>query len=322
VKLETFALRKGKLSHSAARPRFSPHSILLSWKNVLSLEAMLLGLRTQWLTILLALQIPAAPPGEVTNVELQPATVQAFNRYVQLTEARINGEVSTPEKFLYVDGLPPESRSQALAALQRGEVLMERLRTSDRSGQTIEAPGGLIHHWLSVVFVPGATFQQALALMEDYNHHQDVYRPEVVRSRLISRQDNDFKIFYRLRKKKVISVTLDTNHDVHYFPVDSKHWYSRSYSTRIAEVVDADTPSEREKPPGHDAGFLWRMNSYWKFEEKDGGVYIECESISLTRDIPKGLGWLIRPFVTDIPKDSLQMTMDSTRAALASKNGK
>ena len=289
---------------------------------MLSLEAMLLGLKTQWLAILLALQIPAAPPGEVTNVELQPATVQAFNRYVQLTEARIDGEVSAPEKFLYLDRLPPESRPQALAALQRGEVLMERLRTTDRSGRAIEAPGGLIHHWLSVVFVPGATLQQTLTLMEDYNHHQDVYRPEVVRSRLISRQDNDFKIFYRLRKKKVITVTLDTNHDVHYFPVDSKHWYSRSYSTRIAEVVDADTPSEREKTPGHDAGFLWRMNSYWKFEEKDGGVYIECESISLTRDIPRGLGWLIKPFVTGIPKDSLQMTMDSTRSALAGKNGK
>ncbi len=283
---------------------------------------MLPGLKSQWLAILLALQLPAAPPGEVTNVELKPATVQAFDRYVQLTEARINGEVSAPEKFLYVDRLPPESRSQALAALQRGEVLMERLRTTDRSGQTIEAPGGLIHHWLGVVFVPGATLQQTLALMEDYNHHQDVYGPEVVRSRLLNRQDNDFKIFYRLRKKKVITVTLDTHHDVHYFPVDSKRWYSRSYSTRIAEVVDADKPNEREKPAGHDAGFLWRINSYWKFEEKDGGVYIECESISLTRDIPTGLGWLIKPFVTGIPKDSLQMTMGSTRAALAGKNVK
>jgi hypothetical protein len=98
--------------------------------------------------------------------------------------------------------------------------------------------------------------------------------------------------------------------------VDSKHWYCRSYSTRIAEVVDAGTANEREKPIGHDRGFLWRINSYWKFEEKDGGVYIECESISLTRDIPTGLGWLIKPFVTSIPKDSLRMTMDSTRAAL------
>jgi hypothetical protein len=277
---------------------------------------MLLGLKSQWLAILLALQLPTAPTGEISNVELKPETAQAFNRYVQLTEARIKGEVSTPEKFLYLDGLPAERRSQVLAALLRGEMLMERLQTTDRSGQVMEAPGGLIHHWLSEVFVAGATLQQTLTLMEDYDRHQDIYQPEVVRSRLLSRQGDDFKVFYRLRKKKVITVTLNTNHDVHYYQVDSTHGYSRSYSTRIAEVVDADKPGEHEKPVGRDGGFLWRINSYWKFEEKDGGVYIECESISLTRDIPTGLGWLIRPFVTSIPKDSLQMTMGSTRVAL------
>jgi hypothetical protein len=283
---------------------------------------MLLALQSQWLAILLAFQLSPAPPGGVSNLELKPETTRAFNQYVQLTEARINGEVSAPEKFLYVNGYPPERRSQALAALQRGDLLMERLQTTDRSGQTIVAPGALIHHWLGAVFVPGVTLQQTLTLVEDYNHHQDIYKPEVVRSRLLSRQDNDFQIFYRLRKKKIITVTLNTNHDVHYFPVDSKHWYSRSYSTRIAEVADADTPKEHEKPAGHDGGFLWRINSYWKFEEKDGGVYIECESISLTRDIPTGLGWLIKPFVTSIPKDSLQMTMGSTRTALtAGRNG-
>jgi len=276
----------------------------------------MLAFETPWLAILLALQLPTAPARGVSNTNLSPETVQAFERYVQFTEARINKEISTPEKFLYVDGYAPERRSEALAALRHGEVLMERIQTTDHSGQTIETPGGMIHHWLAAVFVPGATLQQTLALMEDYNHHQDIYKPEVVRSRLLSRQDNDFKIFYRLRKKKVITVTLDTNHDVHYFELDSKHWYSRSYSTRIAEVADAGTPNEREKPVGHDGGFLWRINSYWKFEEKDGGVYIECESISLTRDIPSGLGWLIKPFVTSIPKDSLRMTMDSTRAAL------
>jgi hypothetical protein len=258
---------------------------------------------------------------EAMGAELTPKTVEAFDRYVQLTEARINGEVSQTEKFLYVDGLPPERRSQVLAALKRGEMFMEPLQTLDVSGHKMEAPEAIIHHWLGAVFVPGANLQQTLALMEDYNRHQDIYKPEVVRSRILSRQGNDFKIYYRLRKRKVITVTLDTNHDIHYFPGDSTRWYSRSYSTRIAEVVDADTPNEREKPPGHDGGFLWRINSYWKFKEKDGGVYIECESISLTRDIPTGLGWLIKPFVTSIPKESLEMTMSATRAALGGGSG-
>jgi hypothetical protein len=259
---------------------------------------------------------------EVTGTELTPKTVGAFDRYVRLTEARINGEVSQTDKFLYVDGLPPARLAEVLAALKRGEVFMERLQTLDASGQKIEAPNAIIHHWLGTVFVPGANLRETIALVQGYNRHQDIYKPEVVRSRLLTHQGNDFTIYYRLRKKKVITVTLNTNHDVHYFPLDSTRWYSRSYSTRIAEVADADTPNEREKPVGHDDGFLWRINSYWKFEEKDAGMYIECESISLTRDIPTGLGWLIKPFVTSIPKESLEMTMGSTRAALAAgKNG-
>jgi hypothetical protein len=278
---------------------------------------MLLAIPTKWLTILLAIQILGAQTPEVMSAELRPNTVEAFDRYVQLTEARINGEVSQTDKFLYVDGLPSERRAEVLAALKRGEILMERLQTLDTSGRKLEAPDAIIHHWLGAVFVPGANLHETIALAQDYNRHQDIYKPEVARSRLLTHQGDNFTVYYRLRKKKLITVTLNTNHEVRYIPVDSTHWYSRSYSTRIAEVANADTPNEHEKPVGHDAGFLWRINSYWKFEEKDGGVYIECESISLTRDIPTGLGWLIRPFVTSIPKESLEMTMGSTRAALA-----
>jgi hypothetical protein len=278
---------------------------------------MLLPIPIKWLTILLAIQILGVQTPEVMSAELKPKTVEAFDRYVQLTEARINREVSQTEKFLYLDELPPPRRSEVLSALQRGEIFMERLQTLDASGHTMEAPEAIIHHWLGTVFVPGANLPQTIALVQDYNHHQDIYKPEVVGSRLIGHTGNDFQIYYRLRKRKVITVTLNTYHDVHYFPIDSTRWYSRSYSTKIAEVANADTPNEREKPVGHDGGFLWRINSYWKFEEKDGSVYVECESISLTRDIPTGLGWLITPFVTSIPKESLQMTMGSTRAALA-----
>ncbi|MGA2609682.1 MAG: hypothetical protein ABSH01_19755 [Terriglobia bacterium] len=278
---------------------------------------MLQRIPIKWLTILLAILILGVQTPEVMSADLRPKTVEAFDRYVQLTEARINREVSQTEKFLYLDELPPPRRSEVLAALKRGEIFMERLQTLDASGHTMEAPEAIIHHWLGAVFVPGANLPQTIALVQDYDHHQDIYKPEVVGSRLIGHTGNDFQIYYRLRKKKVITVTLNTYHDVHYFPVDSTHWYSRSYSTRIAEVANADTPNEREKPIGHDEGFLWRINSYWKFEEKDGGVYVECESISLTRDIPTGLGWLITPFVTSIPRESLEMTMGSTRAALA-----
>jgi hypothetical protein len=250
------------------------------------------------------------------SVELKPNTVEAFNRYVQATEARINKEVTRPGTFLYIEGLPEPQHSKTLASVQKGEIYMERLETRDASGASIEVPDGLIHHWIGTVFIPGATLGQVLRLAQDYDHHQDIYQPEVVRSRLIRREGNSYQIYYRLVKKKVITVTLNTNHDVQYVPLDATHCRSRSVATRIAEVVDADQPDEHEKPIGRDGGFLWRMNSYWRFEEKDRGVYVEVESISLTRDIPTGLGWLIKLFMTSIPRESLLMTLGSTRSAV------
>jgi hypothetical protein len=238
---------------------------------------------------------------------------------VRATEARIGKELSRPETFLYVDGLPEPRRAQARAILQRGEILMEPLETRDASGREITAPDALIHHWIGAVFIPGASLQQTLDLVQDYGRHQEIYKPEVVRSKLVARNGNDFKIYYRWRKKKLITVTLNSDHDVRYFPVDATHCYSRSYSTRVVEVADADEPSEHEKPVGNDSGFLWRIDSYWRFVERDGGVYVECESISLTRDIPWLLKWLIGPFVTDIPKESLLMTMGATRSAVLAR---
>jgi hypothetical protein len=268
---------------------------------------------------ILILQTLTAQVSNVASAELTPRTLEAYARYLQATEERIQRELARPGAFLYIDGLPEPQKSQTRAFLKDGGIYMERLTMRGATGRELRAPDALIHHWTGAVFVPGATLRQALDLVQDYDRHQDVYKPEVVRSKLLERNGDDFKIYYRLRKKKVITVTLNSNHDVRYFPVDATHWHSRSTATRIAEVADADKPGEREKPIGHDGGFLWRLDSWWRFEERDGGVYVECESVSLTRDIPTGLGWLIKPFITDIPKESLQMTLGSTRLALLAK---
>lgn len=264
----------------------------------------------------LALGVLAAQEPEVLSAELKPATGEAFERYARATEARIDREIARPSAFLYIEGLPEPRRGAIRAQLQRGEVFMERLYTRDASGKEMKAPDALVHHWIGAAFIPCVTLQQTLELVQDYDRHQDIYKPEVLRSKLVSRNGNDFKIFFRLRKKKIITVTLNTDHDARYTLLSPQRAYTRSYTTRIQEVADADTPQEREKPVGNDGGFLWRLYSYWRFEEKDGGVYIEFEAISLTRDIPFVVSWIVKPFVTDIPKESLQMTMDSTRRAL------
>lgn len=271
-------------------------------------------------TLLLLLSVLALEEPAVLSAELKPKTVEAFNRYVEATEARIEREIARPEAFLYIDGLPEARRSPARATVKRGEVYMERLKTRDSAGREIDIPDGLVHHWLGAAFIPNFGLREVLELVQDYDRHDTIYRPEVVKSRLVSREGDDFKIYYRLRKKKVITVTLNTDHDVRYTQVRETRWRSRSYTTRIAQVEDADTPREREKPVGRDGGFLWRLYSYWRFEEKDGGVYIECESVSLTRDIPVIVSWLVKPFITEIPKESLEMTMGSTRQALVAKS--
>lgn len=263
----------------------------------------------------LVLTLLFAFPAPADAAELQPQTVEAFNRYVQLTERQVNGELLRPEPYLWIDGLPENRRAAAYAQLRGGKIVIERLETLDH-GKQIPVPDGMIHHWTGTVFIPGATLAQTLALEEDYDHHQDYFRPDVVSSKILRHSGNQFLVRLRFLKKKVLTTVLDTDHEVHYNIVDSTRAWSRSYTTRIQEVDNAGKPDERLEPEGHDRGFLWRMNTYWRFEEKDRGTYVECQSISLTRDIPTGLGWMIGPFVMSVPRESLTFTLATTRTAV------
>jgi hypothetical protein len=254
-----------------------------------------------------ALVLGALSVAGARAAELKPETVQAFERYIRETEARLEQRLHPGGTFLWADEEP-----QRAAQVRQGQVAIE-----NRSGRdTIAVPGGLIHEWIGAVFIPGVTLGKTLAIVQDYDHNQDNYKPEVLASRLVSRDGNDFKVYLRLMKKKVITVILDTDYDVRYFPLDSGRCHSRAYSTRIAEVRNAGKRDERVLPPGQDSGFLWRLYSYWRFQERDGGVYVECEAISLTRAIPAGLGWLIEPIITTLPRESLANTLRETRAAL------
>jgi hypothetical protein len=236
-----------------------------------------------------------------------------------LTEQRIAGEIRPGGAFLMLDRMPDVSRATAYSALRGGELRMERLETQD-NGHAVECAGCMIHHWIGIVFIPGATLEKTLRLVQDYDHQAEVYAPQVIRAKLISHTDDDFHIFLRLRQKRVITVTLDTEHDAHYDRIDPTRTASRSVSTRVQQVEDAGEPGERDLPEGRDNGFLWRINSYWRFVERDGGVYVQSESISLTRSIPTGLGWLVGPFVESIPRELLRATLENTRKGLTHAN--
>ena len=249
------------------------------------------------------------------GAELSPKTIAAFDRYVQIAERRIANEVRQPQTFLWPDALAAGGKQDALARLRRGEVVVDRMRLD---GST-DVPDGLLHHWIGVIFIPGVHVQDAVALMQDYNRHSSVYRPNIVQSKTLDRKDDVFKVFLRFYMKKVIAVTLNTEHEARFTVAGPDRAHSSIHSTRVAEVVDAGTPAEREEQPGHGHGFMWRLNTYWRFLERDGGTYVQCESITLSRDMPFGLGWLIKPFVTEVPKESLTFTLEKTKAALAAR---
>src|SRR5215470_8541357 len=250
-----------------------------------------------------------------TAAELKQETATAFNKYVAATEARISGTLRPGGAFLYVDELPMEEMRESYDKLKRGEVLVEKRETKG-PGLSPEVPDGMVHHWVAVVFIPAVTLTQVVPIVQDYDRRAELYKPEVIASHLISHEGDDYRFFLRLYQKRFTTIVFNTEYETHWGKVDSKKVYSHSISTKIAEVKDSDHPNGEEWPVGRDRGYLWRLNTYWRFEEKDGGVYMQCEALSLTRDIPFGLGWLLKPLVTKIPKESLNRALGQTRTAV------
>jgi hypothetical protein len=257
----------------------------------------------------------SAQAGNPAPAKLRTETVAAFNRYERLTEERNDKELKRGLALLWIDSLPETQRRDAYAALKRGEVQVDQLRTLE-NGKPIACPGGMIHHWVGLVFIPGAKLDDVLGVLQDYDHQSTYYAPDVERSKIESHDGDDFRVFLRFRRRKVITVVLNTEHDVHYFHDAPGHAHSRSSAVRIVEVENPGKSDEHEKQPGADGGYLWRMEAWWRLEEHDGGVYVQSEVASLTRDIPTGLGGLVGPFVTSIPKETLTFTLEATRKAV------
>jgi archaetidylinositol phosphate synthase len=255
-----------------------------------------------------------AAPAAVHAAELSPAAVVAFDRYVRATEARLDDERAGNTSFLWVDRLTPAAQRDAQARLQHGETVVSRVRTAmDR-----QFSGAACHHWIATTRLNDAPIQRVVNLMQGYDRYREVYRPAIRRSRTIARDGDRFTVDLQLFMKRIVSVTLNTQSDVVYLPITRTRMQVRSRSTRIAEVRNPGTAAEQEAPVGHDSGFLWRFNNYCALDERTEGTYVQCESLSLSRDIPPGLGWLIGPFVTSVPRDSLEFTLEAMRAALRS----
>jgi len=239
--------------------------------------------------------------------QLHPETLEAFETYIRQAEAGMEKTLESSGSFLWSDASPETARR-----VREGEIVAQFW-----SGQGPAAvPNGLIHDWIGAACLAGTTARAVLTMVQDYPNYKNIYKPEVIASSLISNHDDDFQIYLRLIKKKILTVVLDTDHDVHYHTFSRTRWVCRSYTVRIAEVENAGSSKERVLPPDTGHGFLWRLYSYWRVEERESDVCMECRAISLTRAVPPGLGWMIEPIIQKFPKESLINTLEATRRAL------
>ena len=240
--------------------------------------------------------------------ELKPETERAWRTYVELTETRIEAELDRADPFRVAEILAPSERSRCQAQMEAGEVCVVERVTTDEEGNRVEVPSGMIHHWYSSVFVPDISLERVLNWVQAYDRQKDVYA-EIEDSRLLSREGDIFDIFLRLKRTKVITVHYNTEHEVTYRRQGEKRASSRSVATRIREIQDPGEANESELEPDNDRGFLWRLHSYWRFEEVEGGTFVECESISLSRSVPAAARWLVERFLNSVPRESLESTL-------------
>ncbi len=270
-------------------------------------------LKIMALGILAAAQCLAQP---LLAEKLQPATVQAWDRYLAWADAKVQRELSDPKRFLIEDRLPPSERRAILQQVLGGAVVVRRTSGVVPAGVKFEVPDGEIHHWWGSILVPKISLAELLVFLKDYDHHAGRFA-DVERSRLLSHEGEKYRFYFRLRRSKaIVTAYYNTEQECVYTNHGPGRVSSRSTATKIAEIEDAGKPAEHERPPGDDRGFLWRLVSWWRFEETPQGVIVECESASLSRGIPTVVKLLpgVASYIRSTPKESLESVLLSIRS--------
>jgi hypothetical protein len=233
-----------------------------------------------------ALALPALLPAQLMT-SLSSDSVRAFDDYVKSAEAGFDWR---PHVSVYKHGV---------------------IITPGGLNPTIEVPNAIIHDWVAAVMVRSATVEQVLRVLQSYNDYKRLYASQIADSKVYSHHDNQWRIYLKLHKKEVFTANLATDYDVEYRWLREGRWAMLSHSTRISEMNGGVL-----LPVGTGHGFLWRLNAYWMLDQRSEGVYIECRAISMSRDVPVGLGWALKSLVAKLPQQSLRDTLESTVRAL------
>ena len=262
--------------------------------------------------LLVVLSMATSVHASDDGATLQAKTVRDFAKYSAAVEAQATRAIANNEPFLEYERLPAAEQARVLAMLRRGEVYVERAVARDGANE-IAVDGGLVNHWRGTVFVPKVKLDALLKVLQE--PQTDKHKQEdVLSSRVVSRDGDSQKVYLRLRRTKFVTVVYDTEYDVDYKRLTPDRAVSTSISTKVVEIENAGTPQERALPEGNDHGYMWKLNSYWRYKQVDDGVFVEIESVTLSRDLPAIIGPLIRPIVTSTARESMTRTLASVRA--------
>jgi hypothetical protein len=231
------------------------------------------------------------------------AAIGAFEAYCRRVEGGLVDQHRSAEGFVVLG-------AGEAVRVRGGEVAVERLTGVEN------LDGAMVHDWRGTAFAPGATAGDFERLMRDFEAYPKNFAPEVLEAKTVSRDGDRLQAWMRVRQRHVITVVMDSRYDIAYGRLDARHGYSVSRSTEMEEIAGAGTGSERRLGADEEHGFLWRLNTYWSYEERDGGLYLQVEAVSLARAVPRGLGWAIGPYVDSVPRESLEFTLRSAVKAL------
>ncbi len=269
------------------------------------------------LLIVVTLGMAGSP---VMAAKLQEKTLKAWDEYVRLTEERITKELNSSSGFLAQDfQAVPKAQMERDPALSV-QKMVEKRNTINHSGPKIKVPARTIHHWRGSVFIPDVDLERVLAQVRN-PAQQEQLQEDVLESRILEESDDSLRLYLKLVRSKIVTVTYNTEHLIEYQRHGEGLASSRSIATRIVELDQAGTPAEREKPKGKDRGFLWRLNSYWRYQQVDGGVLVECESLTLSRGVPAILALFVKPIITGVARESMERTLSSMRDRFALSEG-
>lgn len=242
-------------------------------------------------------------------VKLEPETVQAYEAYIPSFEKGPNADFAQ-NGAMWIDG-QKGSRRKSFDEL--------KAVTEPRLGTNIA--GGHIHHLFGTIRVPGATIEKVLRTMQDYPNYVNYFRPDITKSSGSQQPDSTpadqhFQLTIRMQQSTLwLDVAFESVNDTRYHRIDAHRVESHSRSSSIREYKDAHDLSAGLYPDGEDHGFLWKTYTNWHIRERDGGVDLELNNITLTRPIPPGFGW----WATRKAREAVDKMINEMRAAI---NGK